>query len=354
MPNAWAGAAEGFNSGVNNAIKILGAQQSQEEAGMKKKLFEQSAQEYEYMNKPRTTFGAIIKGQGLDDAGTQDLLQVGGNFGFKPEDPISLKHMEQIKKLIDSDPAIEQKVIGHKVRMIDEKLIGVTDPTQKKALEEERDSLSKYGTDKKREISKAWSERTKAEAALKAASVKEAVHPKTVEEAIAMGWDPAKVKQMQAAAVAQKLAGKTPADHVTWAPGEDPDGNPVQISNRGEIKAMPGAAEKKAKTDQLKALEATVTAEEAKIAAGKRVPFTEQEVETLRERSMAIDGNPRYEYKVTEKNWISKDKTRVGRISEPAKTGGKVLTKDIAAQYQKKYKTRTEAEAAARKDGYKF
>jgi hypothetical protein len=51
-PNAWQGAAEGFNSGVNNAVKILGAQQSQEEAGMKKKLFEQSVADWAYKHDP--------------------------------------------------------------------------------------------------------------------------------------------------------------------------------------------------------------------------------------------------------------------------------------------------------------
>jgi hypothetical protein len=137
MPNAWAGAAEGFNSGVNNAIKILGAQQSQEEAGMKKKLFEQSAADWAYKHDKVIDTEAMLKNSGLDSQGVEWARKELSGIGVGAK--ASRQEMEAVKSIL---PSKEGELAGHMARSLSVQLKTIEDPVQKAEVQARIDKLT--------------------------------------------------------------------------------------------------------------------------------------------------------------------------------------------------------------------
>lgn len=155
-PTEWGGVAQGVTQGIANAASILGTERAQEDQAMKRDLAAKTAAEYEYMNKPVTTVGAMINAvPDMDDEGRKKLGALAASYGYGPDDPISRKHMSDISRLVNTNPIFADVTAAEKRRFLQGQLAAAPDDATKQAITNKLNLLNKASKEmelKEREV----------------------------------------------------------------------------------------------------------------------------------------------------------------------------------------------------------
>lgn len=89
--SAWQGAAEGINSGIDNAIKLYSAKNAQEDQAYKQTLRQRADEEYANENRVLGTYGDIIKPFVKGESTQQFYEKLGKARGYELTTPVKVR-----------------------------------------------------------------------------------------------------------------------------------------------------------------------------------------------------------------------------------------------------------------------